>query len=455
MKTNDFEITDQADNIYANRLENFLSTFNIATLLNRSRIRKAKGYSAKDIFFELFSIPFFGKSFFHGVIENSESPCGKDAIYQFLKCETFNWRRFLLSLAVQLVVFFDNLTSEEREKVLVIDDSTLSRPRSKMVELLARVFDHTDNKFLKGYRLLTACWSDGSSFLPLDFALLSSANKKSRLQGVTKNLDKRSCGYKRRLEAQSKATDLLEPMVSRIMNLGVKAQYLLMDSWFAMPITISRLRKHIHVVCMVKRLPTVLYTFQGKRCTLEGIYRLLKKRPGRAKILASTLVNMNDGSQAKIVFVRDRRKKEWLALLTTDIHLPDEEVVRIYGKRWDIEVFFKMSKQHLGLEKSIQTRDFDSQIAYTAIVMVRYMFLAMEQRRQEDPRTFGALFRACCAEMRDLSFMDALKRILDLAVDKLRKAGEHSEEIYQSLISAIFGSAIDFFGLNRQLCQRS
>jgi hypothetical protein len=324
-----------------------------------------------------------------------------------------------------------------------------------MVELLARVFDHTDNKFLKGYRLLTACWSDGSSFLPLDFALLSSANKKSRLQGVTKKLDKRSCGYKRRLEAQSKATDLLEPMVSRIMNLGVKAQYLLMDSWFAMPITISRLRKHIHVVCMVKRLPTVLYTFQGKRCTLEGIYRLLKKRPGRAKILASTLVGMNDGSQAKIVFVRDRRKKEWLALLTTDIHLPDEEVVRIYGKRWDIEVFFKMSKQHLGLEKSIQTRDFDSQIAYTAIVMVRYMFLAMEQRRQEDPRTFGALFRACCAEMRDLSFMDALKRILDLAVDKLRKAGEHSEEIYQSLISAIFGSAIDFFGLNRQLCQRS
>ena len=244
-------------------------------------------------------------------------------------------------------------------------------------------------------------------------------------------------------------------MVSRIMSLGVKAQYLLMDSWFAMPITIFKLRKHIHVVCMVKRLPTVLYTFQDKRCTLEGIYRLLKKRPGRAKILASTLVGMNAGSQAKIVFVRGRRKKEWLALLTTDIHLPDEEVVRIYGKRWDIEVFFKMSKQHLGLEKSIQTRDFDSQIAYTAIVMVRYMFLAMEQRRQEDPRTFGALFRACCAEMRDLSFMDALKRILDLAVDKLRKAGEHSEEVYQSLISAIFGSAIDFFGLNRQLCQRS
>jgi hypothetical protein len=188
---------------------------------------------------------------------------------------------------------------------------------------------------------------------------------------------------------------------------------------------------------------------------VDGIYRLLKKRPGRAKLLASALVTMKDGSPAKIVFVRDRRKKDWLAILTTDIHLPDEEVVRLYGKRWDIEVFFKMSKQHLGLEKGIQTRDFDSQIAHTSIVMVRYMFLALEQRRQDDPRTFGALFRACCEEMQDLSFMMALQRILELAIAKLQAAGDFVEEIYQTLISAIFGTAIDFFGLNKELCQRS
>ena len=56
---------------------------------------------------------------------------------------------------------------------------------------------------------------------------------------------------------------------------------------------------------------------------------------------------MNDGEPARIVFVRDRRMKDWLALLTTDINLPDEEVVRIYGKRWDIEVFFRTAKQFL------------------------------------------------------------------------------------------------------------
>ncbi|WP_031385443.1 transposase, partial [Desulfonatronum thiodismutans] len=185
------------------------------------------------------------------------------------------------------------------------------------------------------------------------------------------------------------------------------------------------------------------------------IYRQIKKRPGRAKILASVRVEMKYGGQAKIIFVRDRHNRDWLALLTTDIDLPDEEVVRIYGKRWDIEVFFKMCKQHLGLEKGIQSRDFDSQIAHTSIVMARYMFLSLEQRRQDDPRTFGSLFRACCEEMRDLDFMAALKRILELAVDKLRSAGQYAEQIYTAMISAVFGASIEFFGLNQELCQRS
>ena len=324
-----------------------------------------------------------------------------------------------------------------------------------MVELLTSLFDHSERRYLKGFKFLSVCWSDGASSLPLDFALMSSNDPDTRLQGITKDLDKRSSGYKRRMEAVSKSTELLEPMVKRILKLGIKARYVLMDSWFGMPSIIKSLRQHIHVICMIKRTPTIHYLFRGKSCSVDDIYRQIKKRPGRAKILASTLVEMKYGGQAKIVFVRDRRNKNWLALLTTDTDLPDAEVVRIYGKRWDIEVFFKMCKQHLGLEKGVQTRDFDSQIAHTSIVMVRYMFLVLEQRRQDDPRTFGSMFRACCEEMRDLDFMAALKRILELAVDKPRNAGEHKEQTYRLMVSAVFGTAIEFFGLNRQLCQRS
>ena len=79
---------------------------------------------------------------------------------------------------------------------------------------------------------------------------------------------------------------------------------------------------------------------------------------------------------ARLVFVRNRRNKDWLVIISTDTRLPDDDIVRIYGKRWDIEVFFKMAKQHLELVKEIQSRDFDALIAHTSIVFMRYMFLA-------------------------------------------------------------------------------
>ena len=73
---------------------------------------------------------------------------------------------------------------------------------------------------------------------------------------------------------------------------------------------------------------------------------------------------MSTGQKVKIVFALDRRGKGWLAILSTDITLSDEEIVRIYGKRWDIEVFFNMEKQYLDLVKGVQIRDFDGLIAY-------------------------------------------------------------------------------------------
>jgi len=84
-------------------------------------------------------------------------------------------------------------------------DSTYDRFRSKVVELLAWIYDHNSGRNLKGFKLLTLGWSDGNSFLPMDFILCSSTKEDKRLQGITKELDKRSCGYKRRVEAITSA----------------------------------------------------------------------------------------------------------------------------------------------------------------------------------------------------------------------------------------------------------
>ena len=84
--------------------------------------------------------------------------------------------------------------------------------------------------------------------------------------------------------------------------------------------------------------------------------------------LASVTVDYY-GIPARVVFVRNRDgQREWLALLCTDLKISDEEVVRIYGMRWDIEVYFKVCKSFLRRAKEFQGRSYDMLVAQTTLV---------------------------------------------------------------------------------------
>ena len=439
-----------------NRISSFMKDFKVGTLLHGNGIRKLRGVSPLTLFTVIFSLPFNGVNFSRGIVSNPNLGFKKDAAYDFLKNPRHNWRKFMLKLVAIVVRFFDVLTSEEREKVLIFDDSTYDRSRSKMVELLAWIYDHNSGRSLKGFKLLTLGWSDGNSFLPLDFVLCSSTKADKRLQGITKELDKRSCGYKRRIEALTKSTDHLEAMVKRAINFGLRADYVLMDSWFCFPAILAALGKHLPVICMAKDLPTVLYQHKGKWVRLSKLYSLLRKKPGKAKILTSVVVETKEGQQVKIVFVRNRNKKrQWLGIVSTDTELSNEEIVRIYGKRWDIEVFFKMLKHYLNLERETQLRDYDGIVAHITITMSRYIFLAFEQRCHDDPRTLGSLFFACSGEMEDLSLVEAMQRILSLAMEKIRSAGIVTEDVALALVDSIMNIAIDMLQTGQRLIRHN
>jgi hypothetical protein len=437
----------QADIKIFGKIDGFFNQFKIATSLHQCGIRKRHGHSVRTLILAIFTLPFVRENFFRGIATNDNLEFGKDAAYDVLKGCQSNWRKLLLSIGTKLYVFLNRLTDEDRESVLIVDDSPYDRSRSKAVELLSRVWDHSNGRFIKGFRMLTVCWSDGYSCLPLDFSLLSSADAKNRLCDNRKSMDKRCCAWQRRQEAIVKAPENLEAMVERILAAGVRARYLLMDSWFAMPATISALAKNIGVIGMVKKTPKIHYEYNGHWVDVNKIYRQIKKRRGRAKILASALVTLKGGRAARLVFVRDRRKTDWLALISTDLNLSNEDIVRIYGKRWDIEVFFKMAKQHLKLAKEMQCRDYDALVAHTTIVFLRYMFLTYQHRIESDDRTFGELFYACCDEVSDISFVESLYRIMTLAGLNLKKLGSYCEKTAAVFFDAAITTALQCSGL--------
>jgi hypothetical protein len=86
---------------------------------------------------------------------------------------------------------------------------------------------------------------------------------------------------------------------------GVQARYLLFDSWFAFPSIICRVREHsLHVICMLKSMKKVLYTYKGEKMNLDTLYKELLKKPGKAKILANAIVQIGIDSESNPVPAR-------------------------------------------------------------------------------------------------------------------------------------------------------
>lgn len=169
-------------------------------------------------------------------------------------------------------------------------------------------------------------WSDGSSFIPILLSLLSSAKEKNRLAPMRNDLDKRTNGYKRRQESIRKSTDVLVDLVSLAMTAGIKARHLLFDSWFAFPGTIRKIRAlGVHTVCMLKDMPKIYYTFEERQVTLKALYKLLRKRPGRAKVLASCMVTIGNDDDGKPVPAIDRirARQKFKELAGTSFHRHD------------------------------------------------------------------------------------------------------------------------------------
>ena len=110
----------------------------------------------------------------------------------------------------------------------------------------------------------------------------------------------------------------------------------------------------------------------------------------------------------RLVFVRNRnRRKDYLVLVSTELSLSEGEIIRIYGKRWSIEVFFKVCKSTLRLTQECRSLSYDAMTAWTAIVFTRYMILALLNRMYSDDRTIGELFYHVCEELADITWLES------------------------------------------------
>ncbi len=383
----------------------------------------------------------------------NEKDFAKDTVYRFMKSININWIQFTTLLSGRIIDdSIEHLTNNDRVNVLIIDDTTFERSRSKKVELLTKIYDHAKKQYKFGFRLLTLGWSDGNTFLPVNGCLLSTKNSKNRINEAVE-VDKRTVGYSRRKLAQTKATKVMLELLEAAKKAAIPASHVLFDTWFCSPSSLIAIKNiGYDVIAMAKKTSKVHYLYKGEMQPLTKIFRENRKRRGRSRYLLSvevTVVKDGQSIPARIVYVRNRNKRnEYLALITTDMKLTEEEVIRIYGKRWEIEVFFKVCKSYLKLSKECRSLSYDAMTAHVAIVFTRYMLLSVENRKYADDRTLGQMFYLLVDEMADITWIQAIHMLMEVFIttikDKLSLTSKQLDQLLEAFIMALPENLIEY-----------
>ena len=431
-----------------NAISTFFSTFRIGNLLHKCNAQKEKGVPVIDIFKYKLCNVFADRSMYMQQKTGSfKESFSKNTFYRFLNSPKTNWLRFTTLLSKKVADAVEPLTSEDRVNAFVVDDSLFERTSCKQTELGSRVFDHTSMKYCKGFRLMTLGWTDGNTFLPVNSCLLASSKEKN-LIGPVDQCDGRSLAAKRRKLAQTKGTEVMIELLKTAQNAGHHADYVLFDTWFSSPAQLIAVKKlGLDSIAMLKKSSHIYYEYEGKQLSIKKIFGICKKRRGRSKYLLSVnvMVGKDEKIPAKIVCVRNKKnKKDWIAFICTNPELSEEEIIRIYGKRWQIEVFFKTCKSYLQLISECHSLSYDALTAHVAIVFTRYLMISMEQRRSKDDRTLGEIFYFFTDELADITFGESFQIIITAMIESVSSVFQPTEEQLAMFIEMFVGQLPEY-----------
>ena len=374
-----------------------LKCFSFSKLCQSVSKIKVKGYSFEWIMTILLSMPFIDTvtvgSMLNGCVKY-HIEAGKDTFYRLKNNPGICWRFLLLQFAFKFCSIANNRESASCDVKCLIFDDTLIAKTGKHIEKVSRVWDHVTQRYILGFKLLVMGYWDGTSFIPIDFSMHREhgknqekpfgLKKKEYKKQYKKAREKDSYSYKRVVEVDTSKIDCAIKMFRRAITWGFMVDYVLMDSWFTCDAFINVIqsvkKQTVHLIGMYKTVKSK-FLYQGELYTYCQIRNMVGKTKRCRKLgfyYSEALVEFK-GKPLKLFFSKQGKNGNWKVFLCTNTDLSFIKMIEIYQTRWTIEVFFKESKQLLGLGRC-QSNDFDAQIADTTITMIQYILLTMRYR---------------------------------------------------------------------------
>ncbi|WP_156408647.1 transposase, partial [Ligilactobacillus acidipiscis] len=177
------------------------------------------------------------------------------------------------------------------------------------------------------------------------------------------------------------------------------------------------LNRGLFGIGMLKKTKKVYFRYRNRQMDVKTLYENLcrTKWSTKEKYLYSSMVTFEvDGREmpVKLVFVTNRgNKNNYLVLATTKTSLRPDQIIQMYGRRWQIESYFKVAKQYLQFDKT-QIQSYDGLCGHLSIVALSYDILALSQRENIDERTLGDIFYDYERSLPDIDISDALSWLI-------------------------------------------
>ena len=374
----------------------FLTKFKLKNICDRFHIKKEQGHSAIEILFIVLSMPFMLVTSVNAIFRSEFSWVNKRvdkcSIYRFLSNSRYDWRR----LIYRICLIFTRLFPASDETAFIIDDTTVKKEGYKG-EKITKVYDHCGNQFHYGFKQVVLTYCDGKSVIPVDSSLHGEKSLKDKTdRQYTKPRKSGTAGAQRAKEhALDKLTSALK-MVYRAIKAGLKAKYVIFDSWYASSFAFIKdmIATGLTVVCAMPVNRKCVHRQQ--KINISKVMAFLKnsKKPKRCAARSlryyETTIKMPELGKVKLCLCRKIGHKEWKAIISTDVSMSALAIMKVYALRWSIEVFFKEAKNLLRMGKC-QSVDFDAQIANISVSLILYIVMAY-YRRIMNVDTTGTLF---------------------------------------------------------------
>ena len=240
---------------------------------------------------------------------------------------------------------------KKNEPVYFIIDDTSNKKRGKHIQAAFKFLEHTTKQYIWGHQLVCAVIEYRNIVIPYSIDVYTTKEQSKVLKIPFK-----------------KKTDIALSMIKEFEADSDQEVIVLADSYYASSpiIKYCRNKKGYSFISVLKS--NRVFEIKEDKTNVEQYSKELFRNKKRKTIIriknkkyytVTRKVSLKTGGVVKIVFSKQQSHRTALAVFTTNTALPTNRILESYSRRWSIEVFFKMSKQHLGL-RAYQNRNIDA-----------------------------------------------------------------------------------------------